>query len=537
MKLSTRLGLIVGLAALGGLLLAVMGLVSLRSTMLEQRHEAIRTVLTLAAQQVKHFQQLEQGGQLSRAEAQRRAIDALRSMRYQKSLYLWARTTGALGLVLPGDKGVGQVDFGKQLPDGRHDFNRYLDVLATQDIGFVELMVVKPGGSDEVLKINGVTRIDGWDWVIGFGAWTDDIQAAFWQAALRYMLTGLLLFVAIGAVAVWMARKIYRALGGEPELAARLAGEIADGKLNQSLDVTAPAGSLMASIAVMQGNLRGLIGGIQANASQVGQLSHHLATQMAQINDASRLSSAAIASSAAAIEQLAVSVDHISQGARETEDNSGRAATLAEHGAALVLHAGEEISRAASQVNDASRLIGSLEQRTDQIGDIASVIRDIADQTNLLALNAAIEAARAGEQGRGFAVVADEVRKLAERTSTATAQIASTVQAVHADTAAVVQGMQAMAPQVAMGVQMAAQAGDALQQINSASAQALDKVRSIATATTEQSQASNSVAQNIEQISGRMEESSHAVAQACQHVAQLEQLTAALHQSVARFQV
>jgi hypothetical protein len=108
MKLSTRLGLIVGLAALGGLLLAVMGLSSLRSTMLEQRKESIRTVLTLAGQQVRYFQQLEQSGQLSRTEAQRRAMEALRSMRYEKSLYLWARTTGALGLVLPGDKGWGR---------------------------------------------------------------------------------------------------------------------------------------------------------------------------------------------------------------------------------------------------------------------------------------------------------------------------------------------------------------------------------------------------------------------------------------------
>jgi methyl-accepting chemotaxis protein len=234
------------------------------------------------------------------------------------------------------------VDFGKLLADGRHDFNRYLDVLATQNIGFVELMVVKPGSSDEVLKINGVTRIDGWDWVIGFGAWTDDIQAAFWQVALRYMATGLLLFAAIGGVAVWMARNIYRSLGGEPELAAQLAGEIAAGKLDRQLDARAPAGSLMASIAVMQANLRGLIGGIQDNARQVGQLSHNLAGQMAQIHDASRLTSAAISSSAAVIEQLAVSVDHISMGARETEANSTRAAELAARGSALVVHAGRK---------------------------------------------------------------------------------------------------------------------------------------------------------------------------------------------------
>ena len=536
MKLSTRLGLIVGSAIVGLVLIAGFSLSTLHSTMLEDRRTQIKTILSLASKQVAYYQSLEQSGKLSKDEAQAKAIEALRGL-HDGDDYIFARTMGALVLVHPDARKQGKVDQGSKLPDGRTTMQAYLDVLSKGDFGFTDIVSKRPGGDVEVPKINGVARIQGWDWIIGFGVFVDDIDKAYWRFALNFLLIGGVVLAVVIGLAVAMSRTIYRRLGGEPDYAAEVAQAIAAGDLSRQVTGRVERDSLLGAVASMQQSLREMIEGIQTGSGSLGQAAQGLSSQMEHINQASRQSADATSATAAAIEEMSVSVDHISGSARETEQNSARSSELASRGEGLVNQAAEEIERVSSQIADASGLIGGLVERSREIDGIASVIKEIADQTNLLALNAAIEAARAGEQGRGFAVVADEVRKLAERTTQATGQITTMIQAIQSDTGSVVDSMQAVTPKVARGVSLAGEAAAALREINQGAAATLDKVRDVANATAEQSLASSSVAANVERIAHMVEESATSVQEANKNVLALERLAQELRASVSRFRL
>jgi methyl-accepting chemotaxis protein len=537
MSLSRRLIVVVACSLLGLVLTAGFALHVLRSTMLDDRKEEIRIVLNLAARQVEYYQSLEQRGVLPRSEAQRRALEAIDHLREGQNLYIWVRRTDGMGLILQTPQGVGKIDLGALLPDGRHTFQRYLDDLSQGPYAFGQIELKKAGSDKPVLKINGVTRIDGWNWVLGFGVWTDDVESAFWHSAFRFMLLGLGVLLMTVGLAVALARSIYRNLGGEPEYAARVMQSIADGDISTSLVKSSHPSSLLASMARMQESLRTMIEGIQHGAAGLGQSASRLSAQMRQIDAAAQESEGATASTAAAVEQLAVSIDHIATSARQTEQNSVRSSDLAARGESMVTEAAQTIDRVAEMISGASDQIQSLLDRSKDIGSIANVIKEIADQTNLLALNAAIEAARAGEQGRGFAVVADEVRNLAERTTRATDEISQMIHAIQSNTESVVDNMQAILPQVALGVDRARSASDALLAISREAEVTLGDVQEVTRATAEQSQASASVAQNIERIAQMIESSALSVRSANAEVAGLEALSGELRDSVARFQI
>jgi methyl-accepting chemotaxis protein len=232
---------------------------------------------------------------------------------------------------------------------------------------------------------------------------------------------------------------------------------------------------------------------------------------------------------------MTVSVNHISDGARETEQNSLRAVELAEQGERRAASAVNEMQHIATTVGQAAAKIQQLVSRADEIGSIANVIKEIAAQTNLLALNAAIEAARAGEQGRGFAVVADEVRGLAERTATATVQIEQMIQGIQGDTRGAVQVMSSVASQVKDGVTQVESASASLREIRAGTDVALQRIREVADATKEQSAASTAIAQQVEQIAQRVDGTSVSMQSAVAAVDALERLAAGLRDAIARF--
>ncbi|SFN37308.1 methyl-accepting chemotaxis protein [Formivibrio citricus] len=231
-----------------------------------------------------------------------------------------------------------------------------------------------------------------------------------------------------------------------------------------------------------------------------------------QVACAATQQSDAAASMAAGIEELTVSINHVNARAAEARELSRASGRLASEGAVVIRETINDINAISRSVNQIAGRINELEKHSDKIASIVSVIKEVAEQTNLLALNAAIEAARAGEQGRGFAVVADEVRKLAERTSHSTIEIADMIAAIRNVSSEAAGEMKNAVAQVEDGVQRANKADSAIRRIGESSLQSTSMVEEIANSITEQSEASNNIAVNVEKIAQMAEESSSAAA-------------------------
>ena len=240
---------------------------------------------------------------------------------------------------------------------------------------------------------------------------------------------------------------------------------------------------------------------------------------------------------AAAVEQVTVSISHVAKSAASAHSLAEETGSLSTDGKSLIQNTISEINKIADSVSRSSDVIQTQGEQSDKIFSIIAVIRDIADQTNLLALNAAIEAARAGEQGRGFAVVADEVRKLAERTAISTEEITSIIETVQRGTQSAVQTMEEGRSQVGAGVQMAAKTGDSMGRVQVATHQVIDVVEDISNALREQSSASAQIAQNVEKIAQMTKENNTAITQVSLSADHLEQLSMVLKTAVGHFSV
>jgi len=360
-------------------------------------------------------------------------------------------------------------------------------------------------------------------------------QRTYWTAFILLVACGIVVLVIAVVLALWLTGSITRPLSQ----GVTVAQKIAEGDLTASIEAsgTDETGQLMSAMKNMVTRLQSIIGEVKTAAFNIASASHQLNASSELMSKGAGEQAGRAAQVATASEEMSQTVLDIAKNTSSIESSAIDTTQLAKNGETVVNRSVDKVKSIAKTIDQSALLIKSLGERSNQIGEIINVINDIADQTNLLALNAAIEAARAGEQGRGFAVVADEVRKLAERTGNSTAEIGDMVKSIQDEVRQVVVSMENITKEVKAGVDLSTEAGGVLRNI----VESVDKlhlmVQQIASATEEMASTSEEINKDIEMISSLSKETSGSSEQIAKASGELSQLSVNLEDVVKGFTV
>jgi twitching motility protein PilJ len=315
-------------------------------------------------------------------------------------------------------------------------------------------------------------------------------------------------------------------------------GDLADGDLTVQATVTEDfTGAIADSINFSIDQLRSLVQTINQTAVQVASAAQETQSTAMHLAEASEHQAQEIAGASAAVNEMAVSIDQVSANAAESAAVAERAVAIANKGAEVVQATIHGMDTIREQIQETSKRIKRLGESSQEIGDIVSLINDIADQTNILALNAAIQASMAGEAGRGFAVVADEVQRLAERSAAATKQIETLVKTIQTDTNEAVISMEQTTAEVVKGARLAQDAGVALEEIESVSKNLADLIQNISNAARQQAASAGHISNTMNVIQEITSQTSAGTTATARSIGNLAEMAQEMRNSVAGFRL
>ncbi len=528
------------------LLVAIVMLVFQGALLLRQIHtdlyaakgEKTQHVVQSAAGILKHYHGLESSGGLTREQAQAQAMEVIRGLRYDGQEYFWINDQTPIMIMHPTNpKLEGQDLSGFKDPDGKALFNEMVQISKSQGAGQVNYRWPKPGSSEPVPKVSYVELFQPWGWIIGSGVYVDNVQAEFQAQALKAIAIGAAIAILMIVLLLLIVRSITQPLQQAVSAMANIAS--GDGDLTRNLDTS--GGDELTALArhfnAFTDKLRQVIRQSLDSASELDKAANALGQVSGTAQQHSQQQSQQMELVATAINEVTYGVQDVAKNAEHASSEVHAAEEQAQQGLQNIDASLRQINQLSGTINQAVEVIQTLAEESTQIGSVLEVIRSIAEQTNLLALNAAIEAARAGEQGRGFAVVADEVRLLAQRTQKSTAEIQGMIERLQGNSEAAVKVINESSRASQQTVEQASQAGASLTLIASGLRNLTGLNASIASATLQQSHVVEDINQNVTQAASLAHNNALAAEQSSDAGRHLGQLAEQLNGLLGQFRV
>ncbi|MFM2588759.1 methyl-accepting chemotaxis protein [Vibrio sp. TBV020] len=539
MKLKTQAYLLSGIILIALLALTATGLWTLRVASNLDNKARVTELFKSAYSILTEVEKMSIDGTLEEEQAKALATRLLRNNIYKDNEYVYVADENMTFVATPLDPQLHGTSF-HDFKDGNGDSvgQLILDVLGRKTGQIVEYTWTQklPDGSIEE-KLSIAEKTPHWGWVVGTGIGFNEVNARFWSTAQWQLFLCLVIASTILATLILSIRRMLALLGGEPTDVRRAVQEVASGSIQSSFEHSAPKGSIYEAVQQMSKSLAQLVGNLDSSMhalrNELGNVEGRAAS-IAQLTDSQQQSTAMIAT---AMTEMASSANNVADSASDTARNTDEADKQSQHTQQLIHNTVDNIQGLASQLGTASQAVADLDNDVNNIVKVLDVIGDIAEQTNLLALNAAIEAARAGEQGRGFAVVADEVRNLAGRTQDSTKEIQQMITNLQEGSRNAIQTMEVCAETSQNTVEESQHASEALQQIVVALESITQMSHQIATAAAEQTQVSDDISQRINMIEESGNQLSGVVTESHNSTQSLTQLSNELENWVSKFTV